>query len=173
MHFHSWKCIWKCRLQNRGHFVSALGVLTIRHNWAGDWLGNMWHAITCGSVGPDLWSHMTSLDHNELTHWGQMDAISQTTFSNEFSWMKIHEFRLRFHWSLLAGQATSHYLNQWWLVYWRIYASLGLNELRRFGDGMLIFQQSQTCHNSCLPLEWLNQNIYAGITKWPIEIRWA
>ena len=21
------------------------------------------------------------------------------------------------------------YLNQWWLVYWRIYASLGLNEL--------------------------------------------
>ena len=26
-------------------------------------------------------------------------------------------------------QATSHYLNQWWLVYWCIYASLGLNEL--------------------------------------------
>ena len=26
-------------------------------------------------------------------------------------------------------QATSHYLNQLWLVYWRIYASLGLNEL--------------------------------------------
>ena len=24
---------------------------------------------------------------------------------------------------------TSHYVNQWWLVYWRIYASLGLNEL--------------------------------------------
>ena len=28
-----------------------------------------------------------------------------------------------------AEQATSHYLNQWWLFYWRIYASLGLNEL--------------------------------------------
>ena len=27
-------------------------------------------------------------------------------------------------------QAASHYLNQWWLVYWRIYASLGLNEKR-------------------------------------------
>ena len=25
--------------------------------------------------------------------------------------------------------ATSHYLNQWWLDHWRIYASLGLNEL--------------------------------------------
>ena len=30
-----------------------------------------------------------------------------------------------------AGQVTSHYLNQWWFVYLRIYASLGLNELSR------------------------------------------
>ena len=28
-----------------------------------------------------------------------------------------------------APQATTHYLNQWWLVYWRIYTLLGLNEL--------------------------------------------
>ena len=28
-----------------------------------------------------------------------------------------------------ADQATSHYLNQWWLAYWRTYVSLGLNEL--------------------------------------------
>ena len=51
--------------------------------------------------------------------------------------MEIYEFRLKFHWSLFpiaqltifqhwfrkwlgADQATSHYLNQWWLVYWRI-----------------------------------------------------
>ena len=66
-----------------------------------------------------------------LTHWGRdkMDAISQTTFSNAFSWMKIYEFRLSCHWSLFvrvqltifqhwfrqwlgADQATSHYLNQ-------------------------------------------------------------
>ena len=36
------------------------------------------------------------------------------------------------HWSrwwLGADQATSHYLNQWWLGYWRICASLGLSEL--------------------------------------------
>ena len=82
-----------------------------------------------------------------LTHWGRdkMAAVSQTTLSNAFSWTKT-EFRFKFHWSLflrvqlaiiqhwfrkwlVAGQATSHYLNQWWLVYWRIYASLGLNEL--------------------------------------------
>ena len=27
-----------------------------------------------------------------------------------------------------ATKATSHYLNQWWLVYWRMYVSLSLNE---------------------------------------------
>ena len=85
---------------------------------------------------------------NCLTHWGRdkIAAISQTTLSNAYSWMKMLEFWLRFHWSLLlgfqlilsqhwfrkwlgVGQATSYYLNQWWLVNWRIYASLGLNEL--------------------------------------------
>ena len=37
-----------------------------------------------------------------LTHWGRdkMAAISQTTLSNAFSWMKMFEFRLKFHWSL-------------------------------------------------------------------------
>ena len=83
-----------------------------------------------------------------LTHWGRdkMAAVSQTMISNAFSWMKMYEFHLKFHWSLFlrfqltifqhwfrywlgAVQATSHYLNQWWLVYWRIYASLSLSEL--------------------------------------------
>ena len=37
-----------------------------------------------------------------LTHWGQdkMDAIWQTTFSSAFSWMKMFEFELKFHWGL-------------------------------------------------------------------------
>ena len=29
-----------------------------------------------------------------------MAAIFQTTFSNAFSWMKMYQFQLRFHWSL-------------------------------------------------------------------------
>ena len=39
---------------------------------------------------------------NQLTHWGRdkMDAISQTTFSNAFSWLKMFEIQLKFHWSL-------------------------------------------------------------------------
>ena len=37
-----------------------------------------------------------------LTHWGRdkIDAYLQTTFSNAVSWMKMLEFRLKFHWSL-------------------------------------------------------------------------
>ena len=37
-----------------------------------------------------------------LTHWGrdEMNNISQTTFSTAFSWMKMFEFRLKFHWRL-------------------------------------------------------------------------
>ena len=68
-----------------------------------------------------------------VSHWGRdkIADIFQTTFTNVFSWMKMYEFRLKFHWSLFlrlqltivqywfrqwhgADQATSHYLNQWW-----------------------------------------------------------
>ena len=84
-----------------------------------------------------------------LTHFGRdkMASISQTMFSNAFSWMKMCEFCLRLQWNLFprvqssifhhlirqwlgADQATNHYMNHWWLVYWPIYASLGLNELK-------------------------------------------
>ena len=90
----------------------------------------------------------TGITISRLTHWGRdkMAATFKTMFSNTFSWMKIYEFRLRFHWSFFlmvqltifqhwfrqwlgADQATSHHLSQWWIVYWHIFASLGLNEL--------------------------------------------
>ena len=93
-----------------------------------------------------------------LTHWGchKIAAIFQTTFSNAFSWTKMYKFLLRFHWSLFpwvqltlflhwfrqwlgAGQPTSHYLDQWWLVYWRIYASLSLNEFTHFASGNAVW----------------------------------
>ena len=37
-----------------------------------------------------------------LSHWGwdKMVAISQTTFSNAFSWLKMYWFQLKFHWRL-------------------------------------------------------------------------
>ena len=89
----------------------------------------------------------TTLKNNTL-RWRQHGPHFQT-FSNEFFWIKIYDFWLRFYWNLFprvqlrifhhwlrwqlsAGQATSHYLNQWWLVYWRINASL--NELNNMNS---------------------------------------
>ena len=85
-----------------------------------------------------------------LIHWGRgkIAAIFQTTFSNAYSWPQMYEFRVRFRWSLFlrvqltifqhwfsqwlgADQATSHYMNQWWLVYLRIYASVNYALLGR------------------------------------------
>ena len=48
-------------------------------------------------------SVLLHIQNQYLTHWDRdkMAAILQTTFSNTFSWMKIYEFWLRFHWSLI------------------------------------------------------------------------
>ena len=46
-------------------------------------------------------------------------------------------------------QATSHYLKQWWSVYWHIYAPLSLNELMRHRTKSLAL--SKSCINTpCL-----------------------
>ena len=56
-----------------------------------------------GSKSMISFSCMTlKFDGWPFTHWGreEMNNISQTTFSNAFSSMKMFEFRLKFHWSL-------------------------------------------------------------------------
>ena len=96
----------------------------------------------------EKWPWLVGNDPLVLTHRNRDKTAGtfQTTFSIAFSWIKMYDFRLKFHWSLFlrvkltilqqwfrwwlgAVQATSHYLNQWWLDYRRIYASRGLNEL--------------------------------------------
>ena len=81
---------------------------------------------------------------NCLTHFplDKIAAISHTTCLNVFSWMKMMEFRLKFHWSLFlwvlltisehwfrwwlgTDQATSNYLNQCWPDYWHICGTRG------------------------------------------------
>ena len=90
---------------------------------------------------------------NELTHKGRdkTATVLQTTFSYAFSWIKEYVFRIKFHWTLfLKVQLT---ICQHWfrlsdnglvlnrlqaiilrndrLLYWHIYASLGLDELSK------------------------------------------
>ena len=136
-----------CSMQQQTAFLSAPGGLLshiFNHRIILDYAGV---AVMCPSIPSifDIWAPL-------LTHWGQdkMAAISQMTLSNAFSWMKIYAFWLRFHWSVFlrvkltifqlwfrywlgADQATTHYLNQWWLDYRRIYTSLVLNDLSCVG----------------------------------------
>ena len=55
-------------------------------------------------------------------------------------------------------QATSHYLNQWWLVYRRIYASLGLNEI--YGH---VREESRCVGHG----QVITATIYAGVITYP------
>ena len=59
-------------------------------------------------------------------------------------------FQYWFRQWLGTDQATKHYLNQWWLVYWCIYASLGLNEL----NVVYILQYIRTHEVMC----WIPKN---------------
>ena len=60
------------------------------------WINNCTHTEQQNPV-----SHSCPVFNGGLTHWGRdkMSAISQTTLSNAFSWMKPYQFLLRFHWS--------------------------------------------------------------------------
>ena len=67
-----------------------------------------WLLMTWCLVGPRTSAEIIMMQAGHctsLTHWGRdkMAAIFQTTIWNAFSWMKMYEFRLRFHWRLFPG----------------------------------------------------------------------
>ena len=100
-------------------------------------------------VGPMLapWTLISGMisQHVNTLRPRQNIELFAITFANVFSWIKVCEFWLISHLSwfltvqlaifshwfrlwLGTHQATSQYLNHWWKIFWRIYASLGLNE---------------------------------------------
>ena len=102
---------------------------------------------TRNSVGLQLlWPHIP------LTHWDRdkMADIFQTTFSNAFSWKNLVEFRLKFNWTnwcqpsigLDNGLAPYRRWSIIWtnngLDFWRIDASLGLDELSTTSQLILV-----------------------------------
>ena len=95
---HPRKCIWKCRLRNDAKDVSA---------------------SRCYGPCPQTYLHhhvRYGMSHLRLTHWGRRKivAISQTTFSNAFSWIKTYEFRLRFHWNLFLRFELTMFQHWFW-----------------------------------------------------------
>ena len=117
-----------------------------------------------------------------LTRWGRdkMVAILRKIFTKAFSWIKMSLFGFQFCWRLFlrnqltinqhwfrywlgAGQATSHYLNQWWLVYWRIYPSLRLNELIRCSRDKI---------SVTLQMSFSNAFSWTEILGFPLKVHW-
>ena len=102
---------WKFPIARLNFPFRAMNMSGRRQN-CDHFAGNIFKFIHRIHVDSQRWLHCTLLDvllsHDapllkySLTHWGRdkMDAISQTTCSNAFSWMKMFEYRLEFHWNL-------------------------------------------------------------------------
>ena len=111
-----------------------------------------------------------------LTHlgWDKMAATLPTTFSNRFSWMKMYECWLKFHWcmflrvQLTIFQDLFRSPNQWWLDHWCIHASPGLNELNceivKWRTAYRI--RSYTTISNCIRFHNSPRNNISQIHKW-------
>ena len=76
--------------------------------------------------------------------------------------LKLTIFQHWFRYWLGADQATNHYLNQWWVVYWRIFTSLGLNECRNMPNNPTQIQRKVVV----LQIFQWNCCIHYDVIKW-------
>ena len=98
-----------------------------------------------------------------LTHWGQdkMTIIFQITFSNAFSWTKMYEFWLKFHWSLfLSFQLTTS------LPWFRKYLGVDHGD-KPVSEPMLV---SLLMHICVTQPQWVKTAICSGFTLIPAWI---
>ena len=109
-------CAFQSSIKSEYHddLTSIQNIVILFCRWN---LNNLhWHVYRCGSI------------QVILTYWGhnKMDAISQMTFSNAFSWMvHVYTFWLRFHWSLFPRiNFTISHSRSWMLHHW----SLGMDK---------------------------------------------
>ena len=128
------------------------------------------------------WHGRHVADINTLSR-DKMDANFLTSVSNAFSWRKIFIIRLRFHWILCPRvqlitfqhwfRWLLHYLNQWWLFYWRIYASLGLSKVKRWRlstNSLLTKVEKFPMENNLMHIvkKGAFKKTYLGI-NWPVQ----
>ena len=150
-HWKKFQCNWAiseipectCSISHNAPFRIEMCTFLLWMEHCGIW--NRWSLVYL-LPSPCLEPMETCPQHIEA----ERAAIFQALFWNGFSWIKMYEFRLEFHWICSLGsnyqyssidltqimawcqpglQETSHYLNQCRLVYWCIDASLRLNEL--------------------------------------------
>ena len=90
-----WMMVYPLRLNVSFKFLSCSVLIT-------NWKWRMCPKIFVNIVTKHL-CFQSCWQLSPFTHWGwgKMASIFQTSFSDAISWMKMHKFRLRFHWSLL------------------------------------------------------------------------
>ena len=85
-------------LQN--NHIAWLDLIIQSYEWTG--IDKITYCVVSKSLQATTFMCRIVHSLSALTHWGRdkMDAIWQTTFSNQFSWMIMYEYRFKFHWSL-------------------------------------------------------------------------
>ena len=96
---------WWQRTQSTLAQVMACCLITPGHFLNQCWLINneiVWHLSMCNFTGnPDINPWIEFENHWFNTLRPRLNgAIFQTTFSNRFSWIKMFEYQLIFHWNL-------------------------------------------------------------------------
>ena len=91
----------------------------ISQHWFRKWLAAVKQQDIRFNIDQVLWCHVTSSGLKELTYLPldkMATTISQTIFSNDFSWMKSFVFWFKFHWSVFLGVQLK--ISQHWLKHW-------------------------------------------------------
>ena len=128
-------------VQDKWYFVRCLWrisyIARLRFHWRSNrmrWRSLKWtkNVLVCRlhhhelrDVIPDFNSGVA-----EQTNWGRekIAAISQMTFSIVFCWMKIYEFRLRFHWSFVHNVRINNNSALVQIMAWRRRGDMPLSE---------------------------------------------
>ena len=97
--------------------------------------------------------------------WSQdkMAAISQMTFSNAFSWIKMYEFDLRFNWTLFLPKGTINNIQA--LVQIRAWCQPGNKPL---SETMIVYR----CIYVSLYLNEVRMPVLSGVDVWIVWYKW-
>ena len=94
---------------HKGQWLEALFSLICA--WANGWVNNIYagdsrrHHAHYDVTVMESESQQPASNSMIYTHWGRhkMAAILQAIFSKAYAWMKMIEFRFKFHWNLFPG----------------------------------------------------------------------
>ena len=112
-------------------YRDALSIPFFQVNFTSSWWGPVtagtfsthWQELTNTLQGSYMWdSFKLHWSNVALTHWDRdkMAAVwQQTTFSNVFSWMKMYEFQLKFHWNLFLRVQLTIFPALFQIMDWR------------------------------------------------------